>query len=74
MDIKKHQSSRYFRVCLDCKKRHPCCHSNCEKYLSEKAEYERVMDIREREHMVHATEVINAIDRRERHRKRLKRL
>lgn len=74
MDIKKHQSSRYFRVCLDCEKRHPGCHSKCEDYLSEKAEYEHVMNNREREHAIHAAEVINAIDRRERHRKRLKRL
>ena len=68
------RASRYFNSCIDCEKRQPGCHSNCEEYLSEKAEYERVMNNREREHMVHATEVMNAIDRRERHRKRLKRL
>ena len=68
------RASRYFKSCIICEKRCPGCHSKCEEYLIEKAEYERVMDIREREHMVHATEVMNAIDRRERHRKRLKRL
>ena len=33
------------RSCKDCTDRYVGCHSNCEKYLSEKAEYERLRDL-----------------------------
>lgn len=26
--------------CYQCPNRHPCCHSSCEKYIKEKAEYD----------------------------------
>lgn len=67
------RASRYFKSCIDCEKRCPGCHSKCEEYLTEKVEYDRVVKNREREQMIHATEVMNAIDRRERHRKGIKR-
>ena len=27
------------RCCKDCKERHPICHSECERYMAEKAAY-----------------------------------
>lgn len=35
--------------CKDCKERHLGCHSTCEKYIAEKAESERVRQLKMQE-------------------------
>ena len=40
--------------CYECQERHPACHDHCEKYISEKAEYnerqQMIKDARARQH------------------------
>ena len=40
-----------FRIscCKDCATRHPCCHSHCEKYIQERAEYDETMEQKKKE-------------------------
>lgn len=35
---------RGFECCIDCDKRHVGCHAECEAYLQEKANHQRVKD------------------------------
>lgn len=35
--------------CKDCATRHPCCHSHCEKYIQERAEYDETMEQKKKE-------------------------
>lgn len=39
-------------TCKDCTERVVGCHSNCEKYLNEKAEYDKIKAIEDREKIV----------------------
>ena len=42
--------ARYkIECCYNCADRHPCCHSSCERYKQERAEYDETIAAQKRE-------------------------
>lgn len=57
--------NRYFKSCQSCEKRYPGCSAICENYIRERAEYDRVMNNRRKEDLIHQSEVSSALNRKE---------
>lgn len=45
-------SQKVFKACKNCQERYPGCHDHCERYKEERAEYDRLKAIENRDRTV----------------------